>query len=318
MPAENRAVTLAARVVPVSPNFALAPVRVLNDAGLPAAFAQELLERRLVTLTTGKNLAETDSYLAVGRGLFGKVFQAITLPPPKVGKLPEATEEIYYLDKGAGAEFGFYARVSLPEAPNLVAAALEKAAKQRNLASLTNALAPRELAQGLKLTVLTGTEYNRRAAGDGFDLTNPTVLQTGAADFLFPQKQLFQIRVENTGPRDVFVTLFDLSQDGSVKIIYPPRGAQEALKANGGGVTTPIYQTAGPAGSEMFKLIATTEYVDFGILEQMGAQAKGVSPLTRLLQQAFGQAKTRSFGLGANADSWATAEISFRISNEVK
>ena len=91
----------------------------------------------------------------------------------------------------------------------------------------------------------------------------------------------FQIALKNTSDQDLYVTVFNISADGSVKIFYP------LAKEASGSVLLPkgkeviargLLQFSPPIGEEIFKVIATTDPVDFSFVERDEVRSrKGIS-----------------------------------------
>jgi hypothetical protein len=114
------------------------------------------------------------------------------------------------------------------------------------------------------------------------------------------------IETRNTSNLDLYIALLDLSSDGSVDLVYPAQGEQEFL-APGKTWSTQL-DTFVPPGREsvrdVLKLIATTNYVDFGFLRQ-GAVRGGPR-----LAMSRGRARNPLEELLANAATGTTRGVS--------
>jgi hypothetical protein len=120
-----------------------------------------------------------------------------------------------------------------------------------------------------------------------------------------------RISVDNKSSEDIYVAVLDFSSDGSITMIYPPRGAGQPIRPSEG---MPLIlgesETMVPAGRELVrdyvKLFATRSPVDFGFLRQgaiLGERGKS-DPFTRLL--AGSQLLARSRGERISTDQWTT------------
>ena len=137
------------------------------------------------------------------------------------------------------------------------------------------------------------------------------------------------VEVENTGSKGTYVTVLDLSSDGSITPIWPhPR-------AKGDNYWPPhtmrilawpdgkqcAFRIGEPTGRELFKAFATAEPSDFSIFcdpevlrgRPLAAEVPGAStPLGQRL--LFAVRGTRGVTLGCAPSSWAVAESWFYIS----
>ncbi len=137
----------------------------------------------------------------------------------------------------------------------------------------------------------------------------------------------FECTIENKSTRDVFISLLDLSTDGSVTVIYPyPEGAGELLRA--GQSITKRFESFLPEGKEsvmdVIKVFATSTPIDFYTLTQpairggLRGEMPNVlkDPLGRLLAQgALGftrGAKPKAVDLG----NWSTQQRVFKVKRQ--
>jgi len=329
MSAENSKINRESRAVLVSPHFGTEPLKVLDNtatrdkpSSLPENLFKELEEKNLVQIVpigNGKgSVSPTDNnnLLTIKRGLYGNVFSKANTTSNK--KATEPDDEIYYFDENEDdkPEFGFYLKTSDTELVTKLAEALESVAKQHNLRSLSNNAAPSEIAGKIKLTVLAVKLDEKKEK-----ITETKELSSNTTDYLFEQGSYFQIKIENLSKIPLYITLFDISTDSSIKTMYPPEGSRDAL-APGKSVLTPVYGTTAPAGSETIKAIATTTYANFSILTQKGINQRNVSsvesPIGWLMNKALGKTTRGLVEEDTKLDAWVTTNINFRISDKVK
>ena len=97
----------------------------------------------------------------------------------------------------------------------------------------------------------------------------PTTI--GEPEISFNAGEKVRLQVKNTSSKKLYLTILDLSSDGSSKMLYPIAGEEEFLAPD----STPWeeeFETFVPGDlpqvRDMLKLIATEEPVSFGFLEQ--------------------------------------------------
>ena len=131
----------------------------------------------------------------------------------------------------------------------------------------------------------------------------------------------FEVIVKNTSNRDLFITLIDVSSDGSISQIFPPPGAAEQLAK--GQEWRDRWQTFIPPEfdgvRDIIKVFATSRPVELHPLTQSGVRSvpdelETDDPLTRLIQQAMIGGTRGATRVGV--DDWVTAELAFRIVRE--
>lgn len=330
---ENDKITKEARVKLVAPNFGFEPLKVLDDAAspdksssLPEDLSEQLSEKNLAKIvrigqTEKSGVPKNDgNLLTIKRSPFGKAFGGANLKSGETQKQISETEEIFYLDQNADEkpDFGFFVKTNDAQAAETLADALEKIAVQHNLRSLSNNAAPPEIAGKIKLTVLAVEVIKEGEKVK--DIASVKELPSNTTDYSFDQNSYFQIKIENTSKIPLYVTLFDLSANGKIEIMYPPESAREALDS-GKSIVSPIYVTTAPAGSETIKAVAVTSYADFRVLTQteiaQRSAASAPSPIGWLMKKAFGK-PTRGLIEEPNLDSWTTTSINFRIGEKIK
>ncbi len=329
---EPVAIPTDAKAVLMSPNYGTTKLRVALDATRAGAASGSLiagirneLERSSTievvnspgaTGTTPAGSSGWDVALFVGK--FGEVFTdkgSIALPASgEDAALPADNTSVYYLAATDGLPlFGFFVKDNDARGAQKIAEALDQLARLRALKALSNET--RTSGQGLRITPI-------RAFGklidNKFETEREEPLLTDQLDFGFDQGEYFRFKIENQTGKDMYVTLFDLSTDGSIQILFPPEGAEDLVKS-GGQITIPVstvFETTGPAGYETFKIIATTDKRDFQLLTQK-AVPRGVSPLDVLTQVAVGQRGTKILK-PPSVDDWTTSQIDFVISDKKK
>jgi Caspase domain len=128
----------------------------------------------------------------------------------------------------------------------------------------------------------------------------------------------FAVRVTNRSSKDLFIALLDLSNDGSVEVVYPAGGQQEFVAP--GATWEKELETTLPAGRDslrdVLKLIVTARYADFTFLRQGPVRggprlAEGLRgsrhPLEELLANAS-MGTMRSGVKRVEVGDWATRE----------
>ncbi len=217
-------------------------------------------------------------------------------------EIPAADQEVFFLaDQSGRPLYDFFVKAQDAAGPQKIITALDYLANQRALRSIRNERS--QLKGGIKINVL-------RVSGD-FTASPPRIereelvtLSMDQQDYRFDQCEYFRFEIENHSGKDLYITLFDLGTDGSIQILYPPKGGT-ILIPNGEKVKPNlILQTTGPGGYETFKIIATTEKKgpsDFAFLEQAGVGATRAKPLSV-----------------TDLADWTTTQLNFVIGNTVK
>jgi hypothetical protein len=314
-------VTPNAKAVLVSP--AIKPLRVAfegpqarlytgSDGGVLAAIRAQLKSNDNKTIEL---IESAPGEVFVARGKFGQVFtnarDTELAAKDTETKLPQSGDEVYYLHVGDHVPmFGFFVKADDRQGGQKIANAFEKYARQRNLLALSNSVSP--LNEGIEVSVLVVFGEN---TPDGFkeksrELVKP---REGQTSYTFDQDVYFRIQVENRTGKDVYVTVMNISTDGSINILYPPPGARDKLVA-GKSVVTPLYVTTAPAGVEAYKVIATSTYTDFSFLEQVGVKNRNpISQLETLLNDTTAQKRSVPVK-EVTLDDWGTREVKFLVS----
>jgi len=133
--------------------------------------------------------------------------------------------------------------------------------------------------------------------------------------------EIFEISVENLTNDDLYLTVLDLSTDGSIALVFPAApGAQEILA--GKETWKKKLRTTLPPNrdsvKDVLKVFATSHPVDFSFLTQgaVRGDVRGGSndPLSELLAQAV-RGVTRGVE-DVELDNWVTAERVFRVKRQ--
>jgi hypothetical protein len=133
----------------------------------------------------------------------------------------------------------------------------------------------------------------------------------------------FGVRLKNVGSAPVYASVLDLMPDGSMALLWPLPGTSNAdtLIKEGSTYRIPnprnrdellVYRACPPFGTDMLKIIATTQPVDFGPITR-GTRTRGGErgPLNMLFDDSF--AGTRglapSFAVGSVSTSSVTITV---------
>jgi hypothetical protein len=132
-------------------------------------------------------------------------------------------------------------------------------------------------------------------AGQGGTSRDP-FQNIGKADAVVSAGDRVTIDIANSSPRDVYITILDLSTDGSIAVIYPKvAGASEVLKA---GLSlsqnfTPFVPPGRASVNDIIKVFASTKPIDLTPTTQAGIrEVRGEDyvedPLNDLIAEADG------------------------------
>jgi hypothetical protein len=145
----------------------------------------------------------------------------------------------------------------------------------------------------------------RPAAGAGRDVDLPS-----KPDLVLKAGQEVEFEVTNKSDRDAYFAILDLASDGSIEVVYPGEGRNEALapgKSYKDSAPTSVPEGR-KASRDYLKLVVTQAPVDFRFLRQdaiKGLPRDGRDPLSDLLDQAA--LNTKQVGvIRAKLDGWAT------------
>jgi hypothetical protein len=135
--------------------------------------------------------------------------------------------------------------------------------------------------------------------------------------------QGFGLRLRNIGTSAAYVNVLDLMPDGKIGPVWPIRymSAEDTLVPSGTSYRIPdpnapnrllAFRACPPYGTDVLKVIATTEPVDFGpILGGGGARGTRLGPLDRLFQESLTGARgvSPAFSSGSVSTSAVTITI---------
>jgi caspase domain-containing protein/uncharacterized protein DUF4384 len=325
------AIPANAKAVLMSPNYGSTKLRVALDASragaasanVIAGIRDELKTSNTIEIVNSPAASSTSPAGASGwdvalfAGKFGEVFtDKNSIAPAAAGDaaLPADDANVYYVAASDGIPlFGFFVKDNDANGPQKIAEALDQLARLRVLKALSNDV--RSGGQGIRITPI---RVFGKLTDDGFKTDREEVVSTDQPDFAFDQGEHFKFKIENQSGKDMYITLFDVSTDGSIQILYPPEGAGELVK-NGDQITLQsVFETTGPAGYETFKIIGTTDLTNFSFLTQK-AVSRGTSrsPLESLMDVALVRTRAKVTKV-ASVDDWTTSQIDFVISEKKK
>lgn len=314
----------------MSPNYGTSKIRVALDASragdasgsIIADLKEELKRNNAIEVVNSPAASDSAGAgssgwdVALFGGKFGEVFtdkNSIAPAAAEDAALPADDAKVYYLAASDGIPlFGFFVKDNDTRGPQKISESLDRLARLRALKALTNEA--RGAGQGIRITPI---RVFGRTTEDRFTPERDEVISTDGLDFDFDQGEHFRFKIENQSGKDMYITLFDLSTDGSIQVLHPPEGVGELLK-NGDQITTErVYETTGPAGYETFKIIATTDKTDFTFLTQNAVSRDGKSPLETLMDRALVRTRAKVTKV-ASVDDWTTSQIDFVISDKKK
>lgn len=128
---------------------------------------------------------------------------------------------------------------------------------------------------------------------------------------------IVQLQVENRSTKPCFFTVFELSADGNISVLYPLPNVPGDNKLSAGEkrVLPYPYKMTPPYGTEIIKVIASEDDIDFRALEfklRAGETRGARSPLERLMGEVMGVKRGEPFGY-APEKLWGTAVFRFEI-----
>jgi hypothetical protein len=130
---------------------------------------------------------------------------------------------------------------------------------------------------------------------------------------LFKVGERLRIRIENQWEGPLYVALLDLGTSGSIGLLTARGAGIEILPSK--SFQTEVLRIGPPLGLETYKLIASTEQVDYRVIEQPGVKARAsLTPLAWLLSQSVdGKARDSAPDRDVNVSSWAATEVSLKV-----
>lgn len=258
-----------------------------------------------------------DWEVAVVRDTFAQYKKDLTKPfvAAKDADMPPDAAEVYYVTTREGNPlYEFFVRADARDAAGAIVDALERRARQKNVAAISNsgsALTPQMRVKLLKVQV------------DGAGKETLSAELPAATEGVQSLKlgERFRFQVENVSAQKVFLTLIAINPSGSISIISTPEDFGGEVSPN-----TPVksvrVKTGPPAGKTVFKLMVTTKKIDFSFLGQPSltrdARTKTVTELTHPFARLVGQA---FFGGTRDAlkddvqgfDDWTTVDINLVV-----
>lgn len=133
-----------------------------------------------------------------------------------------------------------------------------------------------------------------------------------------------RLKIQNTGEKDVYVTVLNLSSNGKIGPAFPVGNTDNLIKA-GTTYTIPYpFKITEPFGQESFRAIITAEQTDFtplidpellirssrGSFDTRGGRNAFNSPLGKILKSATDGKRAE---IGSAPASWATTTVTFFV-----
>jgi hypothetical protein len=145
----------------------------------------------------------------------------------------------------------------------------------------------------------------------------PGPASAGGADLKVVVGQEVEYVVTNKGGQDIYFAILDLATDGSVDVLYPREGANEALAPGRSysNTATPYLPEGREVLRDYLKVVATRSPVDFRFLQQDGIKGfpRDVDdPLVKLLGEAM-QIEKHLLPAPQNLDGWATTMTAIEV-----
>jgi hypothetical protein len=160
---------------------------------------------------------------------------------------------------------------------------------------------------------------NQRSPNGGAPLDVDLRLVGGGTTFV--AGQTLKARIRNNSGLPLYLSLVDLSFDGSVSIVYPESGAQETIQP-GGVWEKPLVACLPPGRAEpitdIIKVFFTEQPTDLSLLEQKAivqTRSKAQAPLVELLStNAFGVTWRRvERPTAPTTVGWATRQVTMTV-----
>jgi hypothetical protein len=282
---------------------------VADDAdGHVAALRARLEQSALVTLTAGEAAASARIYR-----LEPRTAVSAASPVPQVGALAEPRWAV------VGVTGDLLMPLKRLDEGDAIARNLERLAKYRHALAIENP-DPRSQLRG-RFTVRV-QRFNLEKKG--WDETTPP---TDGGQIVLYAGDIVRILVRSAHNAPVYISLYDFGLSGAISQIYPAKGAQEQLRANGvlecqaQRLTFPEPSPESDAtsrasaieGIETVKLFVTMQPTDFSGLEQESLRTEQtLSPLAALLTSVFnGRTMRDETPVSLGEEDWTTASISF-------
>ncbi|HEX7312593.1 MAG TPA: caspase family protein [Pyrinomonadaceae bacterium] len=260
--------------------------------------------------------AGADWDVAVVRDTFMQYRNALRKPRASAKETaapPDKTDVYYVASRGGSPLYEFYVRADAPDAAAEIVDVLERRARQKNVAAISNsgsALTPR-----IRVTLL---KVQLDGAGKETPVAELPATTEGTQTLKFGER--FRFRVVNTSGQKLFLTLIAINPSGGISVISTPEDFGGEVSPNT-SVKSERIKTGPPEGKTIFKLIVTTKKVDFSFLGQppLTRDAKGdrglTNPFARLVGQAyFGGMREAAKDTVQGFDDWTTVDIDLVVS----
>ena len=199
--------------------------------------------------------------------------------------------------------------------------ALEGEARYRMLVKLENAQSSASVQVDLRLVKV---EVEKDEIEGGVTYVKDLEMEPEAGELVLQEGDFVRIELRNRGNSACYVTVLDLSPDGTVNPIWPHPQAQAYVNENilAAGEEKSLFnlfRLGAPFGTEIFKAIATQRPTNFSPLLDERTREDGVrgagdkSPLGRLLEAAVSNTRGTTYQGSISSDAWATAAVVFEI-----
>ncbi len=251
--------------------------------------------------------------VAVVRDTFARYKIDLTRPLLASKDTPAAkdTDEVYYITTREGNPlYNFYVRADAPGAAASIVEALERRARQKNVAAISNAGSA--LGGQLKLKLL---KVDVDAAGRETPRGELPATAEGIQSLKLGER--FRFQIENNSTQKLFLTLVAINPSGSISVVSTPEDFGGEVSPNV-PVKSARVRTGPPPGKTVFKLMVTTKKVDFSFLGQPALTRDGsrkdgpqlTHPFARLVGQAyFGGTRDAEKDDLQSFDDWTTVDV---------
>ncbi len=263
-----------------------------------------------------KNNTKPNWDLALMRDEFGKVFpdtsQLAGNDKSNKSEFPKADKSIYYLvNTDYKPLYGFYAEADDFDAVTKLENAIVGVIKINLVRSITN---DRTTLNG-KLIIRPVRIYGQKTPQGilkTVDKEVPVSLDDVSNTYKFDQNEAHFIEIENTSNVNLYIYVFNLMPNGAIKLRFPKsiEGEKDGVlleagkkKVLGGFEKNNLryYETSGPVGYDIYKVIATTVKKPRGAFEPL--ESTGLGRLPDSVE---------------NFEDWVTAEAVMYISDKRK
>lgn len=262
--------------------------------------------------------ARKDWNVAVVRSTYGEFKRGNYQPPPSkntaAAAVPNDADEIYYLANIKGDPvYNFWVKAD-ENADAEIEKALEKFVRVENLKTLGNEAS--EMSKNLELKIVKLKTLNDPPRSRS-DIVEDGVLQKptlAVGDY-------FAFEIVNKTDNPLFVYVYSIGTDGSIKMIYGPKADGDVLQKNVSLKTLSagaLARAAPPFGVESFKLIAASQRFNGQLLESPAiarTKSRGGSALETLLAQASTNTRNSDV-ITFEFSGWATANLDVEITEK--